>query len=85
VRYLDGDPSNGGPGMSYFKFFDSEISPTLEYLDPWGNPYQYRTGDAATHNPRRFDLWSEGPTAHSAEEQLANWMDDFLQAPPTRD
>lgn len=85
VRYLDGNPANGGPGMCYFKFMDSEVSPALEYLDPWGNPYQYRTGSDATHNGGRFDLWSHGPTERRAEEMLANWMDEVMQSPPKQD
>jgi general secretion pathway protein G len=40
-------------------------------LDPWGRPYGYRC--PGEHNPDRYDVWSLGPQAQSAEERIGNW------------
>lgn len=76
VRYLDGDPSNGGPPTRYFSFRESKVSENLEFLDPWGRPYRYRSGKDAQHGP--FDLWSDGrPTDAASEEPsepIASWQ-----------
>jgi general secretion pathway protein G len=41
-------------------------------VDPWGNPYQYRS--PGEHNPNAFDIWSWGPKGPgSTENILGNW------------
>ena len=46
--------------------------------DPWGRPYQYRS--PGKHNPEEFDLWSQGPDAGSAADDIGNWK----PSPPPR-
>ena len=42
-------------------------------LDPFGNPWNYRVGDAETQNPD-YDLWSSGPDGESGtEDDITNW------------
>ncbi|MCA9507320.1 MAG: type II secretion system major pseudopilin GspG [Myxococcales bacterium] len=43
-------------------------------MDPWGNPYNYAI--PGTHNPRSFDVWSDGPegNAENAELGIGNWQ-----------
>lgn len=82
VRYLDGDPSNGGPDKEYFRFrVLSKVTLDLRYLDPWGRPYRYMTGEG-THNEASFDLWSLGPPDRRVETVLGNWIDGLMQPPP---
>ena len=44
-------------------------------LDPWGEPYQYRS--PGEHNPRGFDLWSWGadraPGGSDDGADIGNW------------
>lgn len=44
-------------------------------LDPWGEPYQYRS--PGEHNPRGFDLWSYGsdrsPGGEGDAADIGNW------------
>lgn len=46
-------------------------------LDPWGQPYQYRS--PGEHNPRGFDLWSFGadgaPGGSGEGADIGNWED----------
>jgi general secretion pathway protein G len=37
------------------------------FVDPWGQPYQYRTGADATNNFGFFDLWSTAGGTESAK------------------
>jgi type II secretion system protein G len=48
-------------------YLDAEVP-----LDPWGNPYQYRS--PGIHNRESFDLWSLGPDGVSgSKEIIGNW------------
>lgn len=80
VRFLDGDPANGGPSKRYFHFLADLLSPDgLQILDPWGRPYHYRVwrpDRPPIHNGHRFDLWSDGVNG----ERVTNWAD----IPPPR-
>jgi prepilin-type N-terminal cleavage/methylation domain-containing protein len=50
------DPTNNTKGgQAWIQGKDAQA----RIVDPWGNPYRYRTGDQAV-NPD-FDLWSTGP------------------------
>lgn len=41
-------------------------------LDPWGEPYQYRS--PGTHNKTGYDLYSKGPDkAEGTEDDIGNW------------
>ncbi len=41
-------------------------------LDPWGNEYNYAI--PGTHNPKGFDVWSNGPSGTEGEESdIGNW------------
>ena len=77
VRYLDGDPENGGPARTYFHFISSQISPDGEYFDPWGRPYHYRVAQTGMQsmNARTFDLWSQGHLSNDPEKYVTNWRD----------
>ena len=48
-------------------------------LDPWGNPYEYRS--PGEHNPYSFDLWSWGadgsPGGEGNDADIGNWSDSF--------
>ncbi len=48
-------------------------------LDPWGNPYEYRS--PGEHNPYSFDLWSWGadgaPGGEGNDADIGNWSDAF--------
>lgn len=41
--------------------------------DPWGRPYNYAI--PGTHNPKSFDVWSDGPEgAEAGESDIGNWQ-----------
>ncbi len=41
-------------------------------LDPWGEPYQYRS--PGTHNKAGYDLFSKGPDkTEGTEDDIGNW------------
>lgn len=41
-------------------------------MDPWGNPYQYRS--PGEKNPKTYDLWSWGPDGPgSTDNTIGNW------------
>lgn len=41
-------------------------------MDPWGNPYQYRSPGA--HNTQDYDVFSFGPDgAEGGEDDVSNW------------
>ena len=40
-------------------------------VDPWGNPYQYRS--PGTHNTNGFDLFSMGPDGREGNDDIVNW------------
>ncbi|NQU39277.1 MAG: type II secretion system major pseudopilin GspG [Lentisphaerae bacterium] len=39
--------------------------------DPWKRKYQYR--NPGSHNTLGFDLWSQGPDAQAAGDDVGNW------------
>ena len=40
--------------------------------DPWGREYNYAL--PGTHNPKSFDVWSNGPSGDGdAESEIGNW------------
>jgi general secretion pathway protein G len=43
-----------------------------QFVDPWGSPYNYLTGDEATVNIGFFDLWSTAGNA--AATNAPNWI-----------
>lgn len=45
--------------------------------DAWNHEYGYKSGDAATHNEKKFDLWSSGPDGiEGNEDDIVNWKKD---------
>ena len=43
------------------------------FLDPWGNPWRYRSGSRDNMNPT-FDLWSPGPDGvDGTSDDIRNW------------
>ncbi|MEM7625065.1 MAG: type II secretion system major pseudopilin GspG [Planctomycetota bacterium] len=43
-------------------------------VDPWGNPWQYRS--PGTHNENDFDLYSFGPDGNEGgDDDIVNWSD----------
>lgn len=43
-------------------------------LDPWGREFNYAI--PGTHNPRSFDVWSDGPKGEGGEESIGNWKEE---------
>jgi len=43
-------------------------------LDPFGNPYRYRTGNVPGQiNMATFDVWSGGPDSDATNDDIGNW------------
>lgn len=43
-----------------------------EAIDPWGQPYQYRS--PGVHNPTTYDVWSWGPDKkEGGGDDIGNW------------
>ena len=42
--------------------------------DPWGRDYNY--ANPGTHNPRGFDVWSDGPAGDGGENAIGNWREE---------
>lgn len=43
-------------------------------MDPWGNPYGYRSTGAELHNKSSFDLWTMGPDGKDGtDDDIKNW------------
>lgn len=40
-------------------------------LDPWGNPYQYKS--PGEKNVESYDLWSWGPDGTESADDITNW------------
>lgn len=40
-------------------------------MDPWGREYNYAI--PGTHNPKGFDVWSDGPDGEGGETSIGNW------------
>jgi general secretion pathway protein G len=47
--------------------------PVMEKLpvDPWGREFNYAI--PGTHNPKGFDIWSDGPDGEGGESAVGNW------------
>jgi type II secretory pathway pseudopilin PulG len=71
VRYLDGDPSNGGPNKGYFPFVASLVTDELHYLDPWGRPYTYSASNAP--DDATCEITSSGPL-DSPSASVITWL-----------
>jgi general secretion pathway protein G len=42
--------------------------------DPWDHPYNYEI--PGTHNPKGFDVWSDGPDGAGGEAAIGNWKEE---------
>ncbi len=42
--------------------------------DPWGNEFNYAL--PGTHNPKGFDVWSDGPDGEGGETAIGNWREE---------
>lgn len=51
----------------------SKGQPIMEKLplDPWKRDFNYAY--PGVHNPKSFDIWSDGPTGESGESAIGNW------------
>ena len=48
------------------------VKPNVDFLDPWGNEYQYRF--PGTKNQGSYDVWSSGPDGQSGTaDDIGNW------------
>lgn len=54
----------------------SRGQPMMEKIpvDPWGHNYNYEI--PGTHNPKGFDVWSDGPKGEGGEEAIGNWSSE---------
>ncbi|HXW53935.1 MAG TPA: type II secretion system major pseudopilin GspG [Myxococcota bacterium] len=54
----------------------SKGEPVMEEIpkDPWGRDYNYQF--PGTHNPKGFDLWSDGPDGEGGETAIGNWRSE---------
>jgi prepilin-type N-terminal cleavage/methylation domain-containing protein len=71
--YYDGFEAKESGGTIYLADLDPEnntkggqawmkgTGPTAQIVDPWGNSYRYRSGDAPDSRNPDFDVWSCGP------------------------
>ncbi len=50
--------------------------PVMEEIpkDPWGRDYNYAI--PGTHNPKGFDIWSDGPDGEGGEASIGNWKSE---------
>lgn len=49
-------------------------SANAERLDPWGNPYNYQFPGARNGDPKKPDIWSNGPDrANGSPDDIGNW------------
>lgn len=50
--------------------------PIMEKIpaDPWGHEYNYAI--PGTHNPKGFDVWSNGSGAEGSESEIGNWREE---------
>ena len=44
-----------------------------QLLDPFGSPYRYSTNRSGQVNIATFDVWSDGPSATNANDDIGNW------------
>ena len=51
----------------------SRGQPIMEKLpqDPWKRDYNYAI--PGVHNPKGFDVWSDGPTGEGGDSAIGNW------------
>lgn len=73
----DFDPSANQQKMLKFRPGTAKLPNRvpIEVVDPWGNPWQYRSGQKGLEqrNPD-FDLWSRGPDGkEDTEDDITNW------------
>lgn len=65
-------------GRGYMTFTKNQLSisgTTTNILDPFGNPYYYRSdGNAAQRNKVTYDLWSTGPSPSVTNQWITNWQ-----------
>jgi general secretion pathway protein G len=79
VRYLDGDPANGGPtGDPLFTFKKDKLDTATppNWLDAWGQPISYLV--PGVKNPKSYDMWSWGPdgvdnAGAAGSDDIGNW------------
>ena len=77
TRYLDGEPTNGGPsGNALFTFKKDKLdtSNPPKWLDLWGNPVSYKV--PGTYNTKSYDMWSWGPNGvddSGLVDDIKNW------------
>ena len=43
-------------------------------LDPWKREFNYAI--PGVHNPKSFDVWSDGPTGEGGETSIGNWTEE---------
>lgn len=70
------DPDTNGEGKGGQAWVRRNTA-TAEIVDPWGNPYRYRSGDSPGAVNVDFDLWSVGRDGRTnADPNHADCKDD---------
>ncbi len=71
------DPDTHGEGKGG-QAWVRKSSVSAEIVDPWGNPYRYRSGDSPGAINPDFDLWSMGKDGRTnADPKHADCLDDI--------
>lgn len=76
VYLADLDPSTNQQKMIKFRpGTQNTLNPIVEEIvDPWGNPWQYRSGSGEMQMNPDFDLWSMGPDGQNeTADDIRNW------------
>ena len=69
------DPENNTKGG---QAWIQGVIPNAQIVDPWMEPYRYRSGDAPNAVNPEFDLWSCGPDGRTnADPKHADCLDDI--------
>lgn len=66
-------PTNAPNPKVYFEF-NKGMTSAAGIIDPFGTPYQYKTGaDAANNGSNFFDLWSTAGGSANTNAWIKNW------------
>ena len=74
VSALKEDPGEGDWNGPYMKIREKELNKNGEYLDAWGNAFNYI--NPGIHNEYSYDLYSSGPDGEgdgTEKDDITNW------------
>lgn len=72
------EPDTNAEGKSGGQAWIRKTALSAEIVDPWGNPYRYRSGDSPGAINPDFDLWSVGKDGRTnADPKHADCLDDI--------